>query len=49
MLTEKPNSVVVTVRDRNKNTSKSITVYNTTVNEVFGKIGKILKAKDWNL
>lgn len=43
MLTEKPNSVVITIRDRTKNKSKSITVYGATVDEVFNKIEKILK------
>jgi len=43
MLTEKPNSVVITVRDRNENKSKSITVYNTTIDEVYKKVEQSLK------
>ena len=43
MLTEKPTSVVVTVRDRKENVSKSITVYNTTVDEVYKRVEQSLK------
>jgi hypothetical protein len=42
MLTEKPNSVVITVRDRKENKSKSITVYGANVQEVYEKIEKLL-------
>lgn len=42
MLTEKPNSIVVTVRDRKNNKSKSITVYDAGLDEVFKKIEKAL-------
>jgi len=43
MLTERPKSIVVTVRDRKENRSKSISVYNTTLDEVYKKIEKCLK------
>jgi hypothetical protein len=43
MLTEKPKGIVITVRDRKQNKSKSITIYNTTIDEVFKRIEKALK------
>ncbi len=42
MLTEKPKAIIVTVRDRKDNTSKSITVYDATVNDVFNRVEKAL-------
>jgi hypothetical protein len=43
MLTEKPNSVVITVRDRKENKSKSITVYGVELEEVYRRVEKTLK------
>jgi hypothetical protein len=43
MLTEKPNSVVITVRDRKSNKSRSITVYGASLEEVYSKVEKALK------
>jgi hypothetical protein len=43
MLTDKPNSIIITVRDRKTNKSKSITVYDTTLDEVYAKVEKALK------
>ena len=40
---EKPNAVVITVRDRKSNKSKSITVYDATLDEIFNKIQRMLK------
>jgi hypothetical protein len=41
--TEKPKSVTITVRDRKDNGSKSITVYNATLDEVYNKIKKLFE------
>jgi len=43
MLTKKPKSIVITIRDRKENKSKSITVYDVTLDEVYKKISNILK------
>lgn len=43
MLTKKPSSITITVRDRKKNKSKSFTVYNTSLEDVFEKIRKNLE------
>lgn len=40
---EKPSSIVITVRDRKSNKSKSITVYDTELDEIFNKIQRMLK------
>lgn len=37
MLTDKPKAIIITVRDRNSNKSKSITVYNTDLEEIYKK------------
>lgn len=41
--TEKPKSIMVTIRDRKANKSKTITAYNTTLEEVFRKIKRVLE------
>jgi len=43
MLTEKSKSVIITIRDRKENKSKSITVYGTSLDEVYKKIENALK------
>lgn len=43
MLTEKPKSIIITIRDRKNNKSKSITVYDITLKEVYKKIESALK------
>lgn len=43
MLTEKPKAIVITIRDRKANKSKSITVYGITLEEVFKRVEKVLK------
>jgi hypothetical protein len=43
MLTDKPKSIIITIRDRKDNKSKSITVYGTTVEEIYTKVQKALK------
>lgn len=45
MLTEKPRVIVITVRDRKGNKSKSITVYDTNLEEIYKKIEAALKSK----
>lgn len=40
---EKPKSVMITIRDRRENKSKTITVYDTNLEEVYGKIKKAIK------
>lgn len=45
MLTDKPKAIIITVRDRKSNKSKSITVYNTDLEEIYKKIESILKSK----
>ena len=45
MLTEKPKAVIITVRDRKSNKSKSITVYDTSLEALFKKIEQALKSK----
>lgn len=42
---EKPDSIMVTIRNRRTPESKSFTVYNTTVNEVYDVLTKFLKAQ----
>jgi len=42
MITEKPKSIIITIRDRKENKSKSITVYNTTLDDVERKIKKAI-------
>ena len=39
----KPKSITVTVRDRKNNDSKSITVYNKSLDDVIEKIEDIFK------
>ena len=39
----KPRGITVTVRDREDNKSKTITIYGTTLEEVHKKIEKSLK------
>ena len=39
--TKKPSSITITIRDRQKNESKSITVYNSSVNEIVKKFRKL--------
>ena len=41
--TEKPKSVMITIRDRKENKSKTITVYNTDLEEIYKKIKGVLK------
>ena len=41
--TEKPKSVMITIRDRRENKSKTITVYNTDLEEIYKKIKDVLK------
>jgi hypothetical protein len=43
MLTEKPRSIAITIRDRKENKSKSITVYGVSLEEVYKKIEAVLK------
>ena len=45
MLTEKPRAIIITVRDRKNNKSKSITVYDTNLEEIHKKIEVALKSK----
>ncbi len=45
MLTEKPRAIIITVRDRKSNKSKSITLYDTSLEEIFKKIEEVLKSK----
>ena len=40
---EKPKSVMVTIRDRKTNESKSFTVYDTTVDEVYKRVKKVFE------
>ncbi len=40
---EKPKSVMITIRDRKTNESKSFTVYDTIVDEVYKKVKKIFE------
>lgn len=42
MLTEKPKAIIVTVRDRKANESKSITVYDATVDDVYKRVKSAL-------
>lgn len=44
MLTEKPRSIVITVRDRKSNKSKSVTVYEADLEDVYNKVSKALKS-----
>jgi len=39
----KPKSITVTIRDRQNNESRSITVYNESLNDVVRKVEKLLK------
>lgn len=39
---EKPKGIMITIRDRKTNQSKTFTVYDTTLEEVYGKIEKAL-------
>ncbi|MGC8479862.1 MAG: hypothetical protein ACP5M9_04340 [Candidatus Micrarchaeia archaeon] len=41
-MTEKPNAVVITVRDKKKNKSKSKTVYNTTLGDLCKELEKVV-------
>lgn len=41
--TKKPKSIMVTIRDRRDNKSKTITAYNTTLEEVYRKIKAVLE------
>jgi hypothetical protein len=43
MLTDKPKSVIITIRNRKENKSKSITVYGISMEEVYKKIEIALK------
>lgn len=43
MLMDKPKSIVITVRDRIENKSKSITVYGISMEEVYKRIETALK------
>ncbi len=45
MLTAKPKAIIITVRDRKSNKSKSITVYDTSLEEIFKKIEDALRSK----
>ena len=45
MLTEKPKAIIITVRDRKSNKSKSITLYETSLEEIFKKIEAALSSK----
>lgn len=38
--TEKPKGIMITIRDRKENASKTLTVYNATLEEVYNKIKK---------
>lgn len=38
--TKKPKGITITVRDRRENESKSLTVYNTSLEEIYEKIEK---------
>ena len=42
MLTRKPNAIIITVRDKKQNKSKSKSVYYTTVDEVCKKLEKVV-------
>jgi hypothetical protein len=42
MLTEKPNAIVITVRDKKRNKSKSKSVYDSTVEEVCKKLEAVV-------
>ena len=39
---EKPKGIMITLRDRKENKSKTLTVYDTTLEEVFERIKKAL-------
>lgn len=39
--TKKPESVMITIRNRKTNESKSITVYDATLQEVYDKVKKL--------
>jgi len=43
MLTEKPKAIVITVRDRKGNKSRSLTVYDADLDEVYKKIENSIK------
>jgi hypothetical protein len=41
--TEKPKGIMITIRDRKENASKTLTVYGTTLEEVYDKIKEVLE------
>jgi len=41
---DKPKSITITIRDRQNNKSKSITIYNSGLDEVFHKIKNTVKS-----
>jgi len=41
--TDKPKSVTITIQDRSDKKSKSFTVYNTDIDEVYGIVRRALK------
>ena len=43
--TRKPESVMVTIRNRKNNTSKSVTLYDTSIEEVYEKIKRLFSEK----
>jgi hypothetical protein len=40
---EKPKSVMVTIRDRRENKSKTITAYDITLEEVYKRVKRVLE------
>lgn len=42
---EKPKSVMITIRDRRDNKSRTITLYDTNLDEVYRKIKEFFKIK----
>ena len=43
----KPISITITIRDRQNNKSKSITIYNSGLDKVFNKIKNAVKNDNW--
>ncbi len=43
---QKPKGIMITIRDRKENKSKTITVYGADIEIVFKKIKKAIESKD---
>lgn len=43
----KPKSITITIRDRQNNKSRSITIYDSSLDKIFGKIKNAVKNNRW--